>query len=358
MKPYLNILIVFFPFFMNSCNEEKRSIYVLCDKGLKGDYELRWEIYPEPENTSINIFSSNNDSSFPTEPTAVVNSDDYIAVMNITDTTARQFFKVKVRKNYSGIVSNRFFDFDSIQNFRDVGGYYTSNNRQVRWGKLFRSGNLKRLTERDSAELQKLNIKTIIDMRAKDASLEAVNPIHADNYYRLPVGYSSFEIVATKIQKNHFMRGDAMIYTQDLYKDIIENNTEELAQFFDYLCDESNYPITYNCFFGKDQSGLVTYFLLRALDIPAETIEEDYMASNKGIKKPRLMHGIDTLTEAGQEALTLVSNTDVAYLRYALSCIRKKSGSVEEYMLNDLRLTPEKRQKLQDILLYPDTAQM
>lgn len=357
MKSYLSIINIFFLFILYSCSDEKRAIYVLCDKGVSGEYELRWEIYPEPDNTPIHIFSSNNDSLFPLEPSSVANSDDYIAVMNIPDTSSRQFFKVKVNKCYSGIISNRFFDFDSIQNFRDIGGYYTTNNRQVRWGKLFRSGNLKRITRKDSIELEKLHVRTFIDLRARDASFEDVNPIHIDNYYRLPIGYNSFENITKRIQQNHFMRGDAVIYTQDLYKDIIENSSNELATFFDYLCDESNYPVVYWCFFGKDQAGLATYFILRALDIPSETIEEDYMASNKGIKKPRLMKGIDTLSEAGQEALTLISNTDVAYLHYALSCIRKRNGSVENYMLNELKLTPEKRKKLQDILLYPDTTQ-
>ena len=351
MKPWIIKSLAIVPF-LCCCTSSERSISVVCDKGNRGDYEIKWEIYPEPANTPVYIYSSNNDSIFFDTPTVTAQSDDYIAVINMMDSLNRQYFKIKVGDYTSGVISNRFFLLDNIQNIRDVGGYYNSQGRQVRWNKIFRSGSLMGIGQNDRQALNNLQIKTVIGLRARDAT-EVQEKSDSINYVRLPMSYSSIEMITYKIKNERFLRGDAVIYIQDLYKDIIDNETENMAKLFDYLCDESNYPIVYYCYFGKDQSGLATYFLLRALDVPMEDIEDDYLASNQGIRKILLEPDGKELSEIGQEALTLITSTEISYLRYALSCIRKKSGSVEEYMTKDLGLTQEKRNKLKKILLYP-----
>jgi len=53
-----------------------------------------------------------------------------------------------------------------------------------------------------------------------------------------------------------------------------------------------------------------------------------------------------------QEAMTMISKADVSQLRYAISCMKNKSGSVEEYMSKELGLTSQKKEKLRNILLY------
>lgn len=352
MKPWIIKSLAIVPF-LCCCMSSEHNISVVCDKGSRGDYEIKWEIYPEPASTSVYIYSSDNDSIFFNTPTVTAQSDDYIAVINTDEATNRKYFRVKIGEYTSGVISNRFFLLDSIQNIRDVGGYYNTQNRQIRWGKIFRSGSLLGIAEKDQQALKNLNIKTVIDLRARDAT-EVVHKSDSIKYIRLPMSYSSIEMITYKIKNEYFLRGDAIIYTQDLYKDIIDNETENMAMLFDYLCDESNYPLVYYCYFGKDQSGLATYFLLKALDVPIEDIEDDYLASNQGIRRILLEPDGKELSEIGQEALTLITSTDISYLRYALSCIRKKSGTVEEYMTKELGLTQEKRNKLKKILLYPE----
>ena len=132
---------------------------------------------------------------------------------------------------------------------------------------------------------------------------------------------------------------------------LVEEQTENYAMFYDQLCNESNYPITFNCFLGKDQAGIATYFLLLALGVTSEVAEKDYLLSNIGINKDFLMKSGD-VSEAAQEAMTTISSTDISFLRFAISCIIKKSGSIDDYMTHDLKLTSEKRKQLRTILLY------
>ena len=50
-------------------------------------------------------------------------------------------------------------------NFRDMGGYPTTDGRVTRWGRLFRSDTLHALTESDLRGLREIGLKCVIDLR-------------------------------------------------------------------------------------------------------------------------------------------------------------------------------------------------
>ena len=60
---------------------------------------------------------------------------------------------------------DRHVSLEGARNFRDIGGYATSDGRHVRQGLLFRSDALAQLTERDYQTLARLNIETVCDFR-------------------------------------------------------------------------------------------------------------------------------------------------------------------------------------------------
>lgn len=352
MKIKFTIYIISF-ILLCGCSSKPSSITVLCEQDKQGNYLLKWEIYPEIDSAMVEIFMSDNDSDFSSVASYIANSNDYIAVIANTpeNLNTRKYFRLKVGNTLSNPVSNRFFELDSIQNFRDLGGYTSSGKQHVRWGKIFRSGSFNRMTKHDSIELNKLGIKTVIDLRSKDVRKQNLDRYKNAQNVRIPISYNGYSAIAQKVLDGQFLRGDAVIYTQDSYRDMVNNFAKEYATFFDYLCDENNYPIVYHCYLGKDQSGMATYFLLKALDIPTDVIEDDYMASEIGIDRTKSVRNADSLSESRQEAFTMLTKTDLAFLRYGISCIKEKSGSIEEYMLNELKITPEKRQKLKQILL-------
>lgn len=345
---YIFVLILFC-----NCSGKSSSITVLCEQDTKGNYLLKWEMFPEEDNALVEIFMSENDSIFPSNVVYTAKSNDYIAVIENTpeNNETRKFFRLKIGNTISPAVSNRFFEFDSIQNFRDLGGYVSSDKHRIRWGKIFRSGSFTRMTNHDSEELGKLGIKTVIDLRSKDVKNMRPLKIEDVNQVRLPISTNGYNAMAQKVLDGQFLRGDAVIYTQDTYKDMVTNFTKEYATLFDYFCDEVNYPIVYYCFLGKDQSGLATYFLLKALDIPTDVIEEDYMASHIGIDRIKSVKNADSLSESRQEAFTILTQTDISFLKYGLSCIKEKYGSIDNYMTKELKITPEKKEKLKRILL-------
>lgn len=349
------LLCIVFSAICSSCFKPSVSINVLCENDARSNYILKWEIFPEPdESATIDIFTSYYDTTFPSYPGKTVKADDFIAVIdNKPDSLRRMFFKVKFGKSSSGIISNRLFLMDSIQNFRDMGGYLTSSQKQVRWGMLYRSGTFSYLSDKDRSKLKNLNIKTVLDLRTKDSKSEFPEKNHVvKNYVRIPIGVNGYESISKKILEDRFLRGDAIIFTQDIYRSFVENYSKEYAAFFNYLCNKDNYPIAFNCLLGKDQSGLAAYLLLYILGVPPETAEEDYMFSNEGIKRLMFFKDAGNMSESKQEAMTMISNVDLSNLRYALSCVRKKYGSVDYYIENELGMTHRKCELLRSILLY------
>lgn len=335
-----------------SCSKPTPSILAFCEKDEKGDYILKWEIYPEQDNADIDIYASDNDSIFSSVPLFTTSANNYIAIVNNGDSLNYRFFKLRVSGEMSAVISTRYYELDSVQNFRDLGGYKTIDNRAMKWGKVFRSGHFGYATEHDLATLSNLGIKTIIDLRPLDVAYRRPDRLIVDNNIALPITQSAYDRISEQVINGKFFKGDAIIYTQDLYRDIVVNYHEAYKKFFDLLMDEKNYPVAFHCSLGKDQTGIAAYFLLRALGISSEVAEDDYKFSDKGIDKSKLTFRVDTLSESKQEALTMLTRTDPAYLRYAISCIRQQYGSVDEYLTKELEITDQKKMKLQQILLY------
>lgn len=329
------------------------EIYFYCDRSRDGgSYTLKWEVSPTNPEEKIKIYMSDNDSVFLDPPIIETLVSDYIAHIPLQDSLSRKFFKLKVGKTFSGIISNHVFKMDNMQNLRDLGGYYTKDEKQIKWNLIYRSGDLSEITSRDYQVLESLGIKTIIDFRDVEEYEEFPDLFTLPNMIHLPIASGNRAYIRDRILDGTFYRGDAILFTQDMYQNMVEKYAKEFASFIDILCDQKNYPILYHGYLGKDRGGLASYFLLKTLGISNEANEEDYMMSNLYISEQMVMGEAKFLPEQMQEAATVVCKADRSFLRYAISCMENKSGSVEKYMEQELKITQAKRDKLREILLY------
>src|SRR3954468_23261175 len=88
--------------------------------------------------------------------------------------------------------------FESLSNFRDVGGLKTPDGRTFKSGILFRSAELSRITVQDVAKLRELDIQLICDLRSAHESKKK-GP-------RLPLG--SIKVVNIPIQDSETQDGN------------------------------------------------------------------------------------------------------------------------------------------------------
>lgn len=330
------------------------KISSVVEKDTEGDFLLKWEVSPDQEGM-IDIYSSPSDSSLAgfTQITSA-NINDQVMRLNPTGSGLREYFILRTAGVQSGVVANRVIDMDNIKNFRDIGGYFTTDNQQIKWGEIFRSGDLSSATLYDQDRIRKLNIKTVIDFRSEKTAKRYPILLHPSILkIALPLAPMDVDKLDELMRDEHFDRSDAIHYVQESYVDIVENHKEQFGELFDLLTNDSNYPLLLAGSLGKDGVGLATYFILHVLGVAPSTLEQDYMLSNQLIDPAKEKIDARNLSEPMQEAVTAMLSVNRAYLNYAIDHINKTYGSVDNYLEKELRVTSGKKNLLRKYLLYP-----
>ncbi|HRQ24468.1 MAG TPA: tyrosine-protein phosphatase, partial [Anaerolineales bacterium] len=65
-----------------------------------------------------------------------------------------------------GRIARRRLPFSGAKNFRDLGGYSAADGRTVRWGRLYRSDALHKLSGTDLKFLAAMSLGRVIDFRS------------------------------------------------------------------------------------------------------------------------------------------------------------------------------------------------
>lgn len=344
------ILLLLFSSLLISCMSTIKIASVV-EKNSDGDFLLKWEVSPDVEG-KIDIYSAMTDTSIRNfTPVRTKLVEDQFALLNPSGSGLREFFVLKTSGVTSGIISNRFIDMDNILNFRDLGGYFTSDEKQIKWGYIYRSGHLANSNLYDQEKLKRLGIKTVIDFRTdKDRK---THPYFTNiQKVNIPIEHGDFSNIKDVLLKENFTRSETILFMQKSYKDIIENSTDEFAEMFDVFLDKNNYPILISSHLGKDRAGIASALLLHALGVPEYTIEEDYLASNKYIDPKKTITFSEPLPESMQEAVTALFSANNAYLNYAFEHIRDTYGSIDNYLEKQLRVSKGKITMLRKLMLY------
>jgi protein-tyrosine phosphatase len=169
-------------------------------------------------------------------------------------------------------------------NFRDIGGYPTRSGRTVRWGRVYRAGVLTYFTDRDHGTLHDLDVRAICDLRRKEererepsawphgANRQPPEHLHWDDGVNTPT------IRAFAAQRPYTAAGvfDAMI---DLYRALPAWMAGRIRGLFDCVATGS-VPLVVHCAAGKDRTGVAIAVLLSAIDVPRQTVIEDYLLTN------------------------------------------------------------------------------
>lgn len=239
------------------------------------------------------------------------------------------------------------------QNFRDLGGYPTTDNHHVKWGQIYRTGRLGHLTNADLTILKNRHVLTDIDFRT---SIE--EKLLPD---KLPDGASYFNNEIFKPRKDpkrnsgmteeevavYMEPGQGVDFMKHNYKMMIENPYCQAAfrKFFATILSRANHgAILFHCTAGKDRTGLGAYMLLRALGVDETTATKDYLLTNPTIK-PRLDKRMNIFRQKGANddqvanALAMAS-VSLDYLNTAKEAINHLSGSFQQYLHEYLQLGP------------------
>src|ERR1700757_3836305 len=160
--------------------------------------------------------------------------------------------------------ARRVLPLEGSINFRDLGGYPTQDGRHVRWGKLYRAGNMGGLTAADCAYLADLNIRSVCDLRTPEEREAAPNnwALSAGINYWCRDYESTFGVLRKLLASNLPDPEAARAAIIAGYRRLPFEHAPAYRVLFERI-KSGDIPLVFNCSAGKDRTGTAAALILR-----------------------------------------------------------------------------------------------
>lgn len=316
-----------------------------CELIAPGTYRI--DFRASADEGPIEVFASGRaDRLDSTEPVQTIRAAP--ATISIPQRSGRIYFHLRFASGVTRVVSIRRLPLEGASNFRDLGGYRTSDGYYVRWGLVYRSGHLANLTHRDSEYLASLGIRLVCDLRADGERMRAPDRWEGSGPDALwvPIG----------------PKRDGRLTPEELKKRVAAINAQakESVPGYDYaITDAAEYgkiinriaagelPSVTHCTSGKDRTGVFSAILLTALGVPSDTVIQDYLLTTRYMLAPDT---IEKTTMELQKIFGLLDRPDTDTVRAIMTTrpetleatfhnITKTYGSFANYLRDGLKVS-------------------
>ena len=238
-------------------------------------------------------------------------------------------------------------------NFRDMGGYQTRDGGALRWGRLYRSGSLARLTDEDLTDLERLELKVICDLRRDEERADAPSRLpkrDAPEVVHLNIGPRRAKGEIYRRLSSREMSSDRLRKAmRSLYALFVTDYRVAYGELMRRLVDEE-LPLLFHCAAGKDRTGFGAALVLAALDVPREAIFEDYLLTNQLLRWDSISPRSELLKRSPELFHVLLSAHE-DYLQASFDAIDELFGGVEGYLAEGLELDAADVSRLRSNLL-------
>ena len=255
----------------------------------------------------------------------------------------------------------------SIQNARELGGYMTADDREIKHGLLLRTAKLYGISDEDVCTLKDTyNLQHIIDFRMPMEMVGAEDPaiIGAEYHHLDVIDMSAF--AAEDAPAVDFISLDLIGVTQlTLQSGMLEENMyigflmsdygkKAFSEFFHILIDaDSDRAVLWHCTGGKDRTGIAAMLLLSALGVSEKDIIEDYLLTNvynaERIEKSKLyLRSKDCDDDFIQKALLVFDAVDGRFMQNTIAFLKKEYGSVVGYIRDELNISEKEINSLKE----------
>ena len=250
----------------------------------------------------------------------------------------------------------RKLPFTGAHNFRDLGGYKTSDGKTVKWGKVYRSDNLHSLTDEDLKYMERLNIKSVVDFRSDEERNEEPDRLTPDmTPILLPIKFEPEGVTENLTRDLTFGNLDSSNLLRDFNIILVKEFTEEYREFFRHIVDNGGEPFVLHCTAGKDRAGFGSAMILTVLGVPREKIIEDYLLTNTYVSdhvdRKLLETELKTFFRADSDNLRKINFVEERYIQAAFDTIDSHWGGMDQYISEGLNLTEEDINKIKDYYL-------
>jgi protein-tyrosine phosphatase len=266
------------------------------------------------------------------------------------------FFRLVAEGGATLVVGERRPAVEGAPNLRDLGGYEANDGRCVKWGTIFRSSNLARLTDKGMALVKQLGIRFVCDFRTEAEAARAPDRFPDSSrtgYLQLPIQHGDFEPTAVF---DRIRNGDYAWISEEFmlqgYIESIECHFPVWLRFFNLLADSRCRPLLFHCTGGKDRTGAAAALILLALGVPEETVVRDYGLSD-GYNTAVRREINDHLGSLGVDIAKVAPyfTAPESRMRALLAHINRTCGSAVDYLVKRAGVREETLERLRADLL-------
>ena len=173
----------------------------------------------------------------------------------------------------------RRIPLEGCVNFRDLGGYPTSDGRTVRWRRLFRSDSLSELTEPDvQTIIETLGLVSVVDLRSSGGTNDGRGLLASSG-----IGYHQFPLLERRGFLPPTSGEEVEARLTEMYQWLLFNAGTLMAQAFTTMAQPVNHPAVFHCSAGKDRTGVLSATILDVLGVGREDIVADFLKTNEVI---------------------------------------------------------------------------
>ncbi len=263
----------------------------------------------------------------------------------------RHQFRLSDQHGNETLAMERKLGMQGTPNFRDFGGYRGADGRRVRWGYLYRSGQLSGLTPQDLELLDSLQLDLVCDFRREDEQQNSPSRYPESRRPKvasLPITPGSNAAAFAGGGLDLGGRQPMYDFMVDINRDFAESQGATYARMFREILQHEDARFLVHCAAGKDRTGFAVAVILLALGVSVEQIMQDYLLTarffhpQQEVERLRVKYGLESVPE---EAILPMLEVHQAYLERALQAIADY-GAVETYLEEVLGVGSAEREEL------------
>ena len=314
-----------------------------------GEYHVAWQASHPGTQVTVEALSGQRKVS------AHYQYDRFMARISGLSPASRHTFRLRDQHGTEVLACERRLGMQGTPNFRDFGGYPAANGHRVKWGCLFRSGQLSQLSDQDVDLFASLGIALVCDFRRLEEQQGDPSRLPAEGPPRvasLPITPGSNARFFEEADAGARMQGPAAMFDfmLEINRDFVEDQTDTYARMFREILDVEDARVLVHCAAGKDRTGFAAAIILLALGVSRDWVMRDYMLTRQFFQPHREIERLKrkyAMYDVPTEAVLPMLEVHEDYLERALGLIERKYASVDAYLSSALAVGPAERAELQ-----------
>lgn len=253
--------------------------------------------------------------------------------------------------------TDMFLPTEGIHNFRDYGGWLTTDGRQVHRGLLYRSGQHVGATDADLRLIGALDIRTVIDLRG--SSERDRNPCRRVEGFAGEVVFYDGETSSSPPHMDVDPDVTTAVFARERMLGVysrMPHNSAMQCMFSRYLhvIAERDGASLVHCFAGKDRTGVAATLLLHILGVSLRDQMTEFLRTNEAptlaVLHAQSVPGIEARLgrKLDKDGLRALLEVDESYLTKFRETVAAMDRSLDIWLETRIGVDDALRQRLRD----------